>query len=217
MMISTNSKTKLRSALRALVGALLVAVAPAARAADEAVAAATGSLRQTVDEVIAVVSDPSATESERLKRVEAIALDRFDFPRMTALVLAKNKPKLSADQQAQFAEEFKRHLSLTYGRQLNRFTDQKVEVGEARLEVNKDVTVKTRVVGGGREPIAIDYRLRHDGTRWKILDVVPEGVSLIQNFKSQVQEIVSTRGVDELIRTLHDKNEAESRKPAVAE
>ena len=39
-----------------------------------------------------------------------------------------------------------------------------------------------------------------------IIDVIPEGVSLIQNFRSQVQEIVTQKGVGQLIQTLRDKN-----------
>ena len=35
---------------------------------------------------------------------------------------------------------------------------------------------------------------------------MPEGVSLIQNFRSQVQEIVTQKGVGQLIQTLRDKN-----------
>jgi ABC-type transporter MlaC component len=37
--------------------------------------------------------------------------------------------------------------------------------------------------------------------------VIPEGVSLIQNFRAQVQEIITQKGVGQLIQTLHEKNE----------
>jgi phospholipid transport system substrate-binding protein len=115
----------------------------------------------------------------------------------------------------QFQEEFKRHLSLTYGRQIEKYTsDEKIEIGEARAEPNKDVTVRTRVVGGAAgDGLRIDYRLRADGGDWKIIDVIPEGVSLIQNFRSQVQEIVTQKGVGQLIQTLHEKNERRQQQP----
>ncbi|MGH2897896.1 MAG: MlaC/ttg2D family ABC transporter substrate-binding protein, partial [Solirubrobacteraceae bacterium] len=122
------------------------------------------------------------------------------------------------EQLEQFKEEFKRSLSNTYGRRLDRYTaNEKIEMGESRLESNGDVTVKTRVVGGAAgDGVQIDYRLRPaEGGGWLIIDVIPAGVSLIQNFRSQVQEIVTQKGVGQLIQTLHDKNAA-LEKPAAA-
>jgi phospholipid transport system substrate-binding protein len=209
---STTARLSRSSALAALLCALLAA--PLALA-DDAVDGAKASLQITVNQVLAILNDKSLDQPARLKKLENVALDRFDFPRMTLLVLGKNRSQLSAEQQVQFQEEFKRHLSLTYGRQIEKYTsDEKIEIGEARAEPNKDVTVRTRVVGGAAgDGLRIDYRLRADGGDWKIIDVIPEGVSLIQNFRSQVQEIVTQKGVGQLIQTLHEKNERRQQQP----
>jgi phospholipid transport system substrate-binding protein len=179
-----------------------------ARCGRTAVDGAKASLQVTVNQVLAILNDKSLDQPARLAKLENVALDRFDFPRMTLLVLGKNRSQLSAEQQVQFQEEFKTHLSLTYGKQIKRYTsDEKIEIGEARSEPNKDVTVRSRIVGGAAgDGLRIDYRLRDDAGNWKIIDVIPEGVSLIQNFRSQVQEIITQKGVGQLIQTLHDKN-----------
>jgi phospholipid transport system substrate-binding protein len=206
-MTCTRSTTtrRSRSALVALL--CLVFAAPIARA-DPNTDAAKASLQVTVDQVLAVLNDKSLDQPTRLKKLEQVALDRFDFPRMTLLVLGKNRGQLSPEQLREFQEEFKTHLSLTYGKQIEKYTsDEKIEIGEARAEPNKDVTVRSKVVGGAAgDGLRIDYRLRDDAGNWKIIDVVPEGVSLIQNFRSQVQEIVTQKGVGQLIQTLRDKN-----------
>lgn len=202
---STRASLSRSSALVALLCALLAA--PLARA-DDAVDGAKASLQVTVNQVLAILNDKSLDQPARLAKLENVALDRFDFPRMTLLVLGKNRSQLSAEQQVQFQEEFKTHLSLTYGKQIEKYTsDEKIEIGEARSEPNKDVTVRSRIVGGAAgDGLRIDYRLRDDAGNWKIIDVIPEGVSLIQNFRSQVQEIITQKGVGQLIQTLHDKN-----------
>ena len=196
---------RLRAALVALASVLLAA--PLARA-DGEVDGAKASLQVTIDQVLAILNDKSLDRATRLNKLENVALERFDFPRMTLLVLGKNKNQLSPEQQREFEEEFKRHLSLTYGKQIEKYTsDEKIQMGDARLEPNKDVTVKSRIVGGAAgEGLRIDYRLRADGSDWKIIDVIPENVSLIGNFRSQVQEIVTQKGVGQLIQTLRDKN-----------
>ncbi len=210
-MICTRSKgtNRFRSSAFALCLALLAAASPAR--ADERVASASAFMKTTVDDVLAILDDKKLTGEPRLQKLEDIALERFDFPRMALLVLGKNRKELTPEQLEQFQHEFKESLSNTYGKRLDRYTaSEKIEIGEARLESNKDVTVKTRVVGGAAgDGVQIDYRLREiEGGGWLIIDVIPAGVSLIQNFRSQVQEIVTQKGVGQLIQTLHEKNQS---------
>ena len=51
------------------------------------------------------------------------------------------------------------------------------------------------------------YRLRSKTSPWRVIDIFIEGVSVVQNFRTQVQEIVSTKGADQLISILREKND----------
>jgi phospholipid transport system substrate-binding protein len=206
-----------RNSALALCAALFVIALPAR--ADGRVAEATAFMKKTVDDVLAILNDKSLDTDQRLPKLEAIALERFDFPRMSMLVLGKNRKQLTPEQLDQFKLEFKQSLANTYGKRIDRYTaNEKIEMGESRLESNNDVTVKTRVVGGAAgDGVSIDYRLRPaENGGWLIIDVIPAGVSLIQNFRAQVQEIVTQKGVGKLIQTLHEKNAAAAAKPAAA-
>jgi phospholipid transport system substrate-binding protein len=209
-MNSTRSTTAriVPSSARLALAVLLLAGAFVARA-DTDVAAAKVSLQQAVDETLAILNDKSLARDVRLHRLEGIALDHFDFPKMTQLVLGKNRSQLSEAQQAEFTKEFQEHLSLTYGKQFDKYTsNEKIEIGDGHLEGNKDVTVRMRISGGSApaEGVRIDYRMRANDGKWFVIDVLPEGVSMVQNFRSQVQEIVTQKGVGQLIQTLHEKN-----------
>lgn len=217
-MISTRSMTAnpLRNSALLALCALLLGFGSTARAAAE-VESARVFMSQTVDLVLATLDDKALVGDARLKKLESIALERFDFPRMSLLVLGKNRTKLSPEQLGQFQEEFKQSLANTYGKRIDGYTsNEKIEMGEARVESNKDVTVKTRVTGGAAgDGVSIDYRLRAtEAGGWLIIDVIPAGVSLVQNFRAQVQEIVTQKGVDQLIQTLRDKNQVAAAAPA---
>ena len=217
-MTGWTSPRPIRNSAAALLAALCFATVATAARADAQSDAAKAFMTKTVSDVLAILNDKSLTPDVRLSKLESIALERFDFPRMSLLVLGKNKNQLSAAQQEEFRQEFEKSLSLTYGKRIDRYTsNEKIEIGEARTESNKDVTVKTRVMGGAAgDGVQIDYRLRETPDKgWLILDVIPEGVSLIQNFRSQVQEIVTQKGVGKLIDTLREKNEKAER-PAAA-
>ncbi len=194
------------SLLTPLLLAGAVAAAPVENP-DQATAAARSTLSDTVDEVLDVLRDPDGTDA-KLVRLEAITDRRFDFPRMTKLVLGRNRKKLSEEQQVEFQHEFKRHLTITYGNRIEGFAEEQIEIGEARLERNGDVTVKTKIVGGAADGLLVDYRMRESEGSWGIIDVVIEGVSLVQNFRAQIQDIVSSKGADQLIVELRAKNQS---------
>jgi phospholipid transport system substrate-binding protein len=170
-------------------------------------------VQRAVDDVLAVLRDDSLPQDAKLDRLVEVAEGLFHFSRVSKLVLGRNRARLSGAQQSEFEAEFKRHLTVTYGRRIETFSNEDVSIGDARLEHNGEVTVKTRIVGGKADDTAIDYRMRNTDGRWLIIDVIIENVSLVQNFRQQIQEIVSSKGADHLISTLREKNEKAAAEP----
>jgi phospholipid transport system substrate-binding protein len=196
-----------RAMRRVSSGALLLALlAPAAPAPAGPTDDASAMVRTTLDQVLAVLRDKAQPPAQRREKVEKIAYAHFDFDTISRLVLARNWPKLSETQRAEFVVEFKRHLSGTYWKTLEDYRDQKVSVDGARAEKGGDVTVRSSIEGERAEPIRIDYRMRPKGGEWVVIDVIIEGVSLVQNFRGQTQEIIGDVGVDGLIAQLRKKN-----------
>ncbi len=197
------------SAFVMLLGALLAApggAAPRAEGDGTATAAAKAALSQAIDEVLLVLRDTNSDSDGKLVRLQEITDRRFNFPRMSKLVLGRNRRKLSDEQQLEFEHEFRRHLTITYGQRIESFGGEEIEIGAARLERNGEATVKTKLVGGSADGVLIDYRLREREGSWQIIDIIIEGVSLVQNFRAQIQEIVSSKGADQLIVVLREKN-----------
>lgn len=195
--------------MTARLPALLAAVAltAAAAAAKPAEDGASAAVQETLDSVVKVLRDRDLPDDVRRTQVEEIAYARFDFDAISRLVLARNWKKLSAEQREQFMVEFKRHLSGSYWRTLDDYRDEDVQITGSRSARNGDVTVRSRIVGADQSsPILIDYRMRPRGDDWVVIDVIIEGVSLVQNFRSQTQEIISDVGVDQLIEQLREKN-----------
>lgn len=203
-MLRSRSSGSQRSAALVLVSALafVAAEAIAAPSADEV--AARAFVQQTIDSVLAILKDPAIPLEDKKVKVEAIAYKSFDFTLMSRLVLARNWDKFSPKQQTDFVDAFKKHLSATYRDTLNTFRDETISIVSSRAESNGDVTVMT-VVKGSADTTKVDYRMRKSDGGWRGIDVIIEGVSLVQNFRSQAQEIVSAEGPDGLIQKLRSK------------
>jgi len=185
--------------------AALVLGAPAARAAGDAAPRAV--VEQVTTAALAVLRDKSLGSEEKRKRLEDIVIAHTDFATLSRLVLARNWGRFSEAQQREFMEQFRRHLALTYGRNVESYHDETVDITGARQEPGGDWTVQTKIVRGGPDDILVDYRLRSqpDGG-WKIIDFVIERVSLVANYRSEFQEIMSHGGPEELLRLLAEKN-----------
>ena len=216
--IAARVRVGLRVGLAALAVAVAVTSVPSAllpapaqaQAKPAANAALTEAPRKLIDEtavkIVAILARKSDSTEKRVADIESIAYELFDFSTMSKLVLARNWRKTTPEQKTTFVKEFKRHLSHTYGTRLDRYDQEGVDVYAAQVEQRNDVSVKTRVVGGQFDGAEISYRLRKQGERWRIIDVVIEGVSLVSNYRSQFQEVLNTGTVDDLIAKLRDKN-----------
>jgi phospholipid transport system substrate-binding protein len=181
---------------------------PTARAADDAALTAepTRIIDEAATKIVAILARQDEPSEVRVKEIEEIAYELFDFTTMSKLVLARNWRKMDDAKRREFVKEFKLHLSRTYGTRLDRYDQERVDVYGAQVEVRDDVSVKTRVVGGQFDGAEIAYRLRQRKDGWKIIDVVIEGVSLVSNYRSQFAEVLNSGSIDDLIAKLKDKN-----------
>ena len=202
-MISTSSKTRSKLLLAVALGASLV-VGPAhpVPAADGPSAV----VERTTSGVIAILTDAKLSTDEKRKRVEDVVLASVDFETLSKLVIARNWSKFSDAQRTEFMTLFKNHLSMTYGRNVESYKNEKVTITGSREESGGDTTVKTKILRGGPGDILVDYRMRQTAGTWKIIDVIIEGVSLVSNFRSQFQDVVAGGGPERLLTLLREKN-----------
>jgi len=141
------------------------AVAPAAEGPIAVV-------QETADAVVAVLSDKSLSVEQRRQKVESIVYAHFDFETLSRLVLARNWKELTPDQQKVFVEEFKRHLSVTYGKNVETYNNERAVVIGDRAEGRDDWTVKTKVIRPNAADVLADYRLRKEDGTWRVIDVI---------------------------------------------
>ena len=165
-------------------------------------------IQQTIDAVLVVLDDKALSTEQKRSRIEEIAYQRFDFPVVSRLVLARDWNRFSKPQQTAFMEEFKRYLAVNYGNRIERYNQQKVEIVGERQEPRGDVTIQSVVHGGEFEGATIDYRLRQRDGEWLVIDVIVEGISFVSNFRDQFKEVLARGGPDELLQKLREKNAA---------
>jgi len=165
-------------------------------------------LKTHIDAVIALFKDKQKAmtpeiKTEQRKKIFNIALNLFNFDEMSKRTMGKEWKQFSNDQQKQFAHLFARFLANIYYQRLEEYTNETVKYIDERQYKDKSL-VKTIIVTQKSE-VPMDYKLLQTDKRWRVYDISIEGVSLVQNYRSQFYKILSKQGIDDLMNMMKQK------------
>ena len=190
-------------------------LAPAAGAAPTPAASSPGPeqvVHELTDSVMnAVHADPALRSGDPRKiaqMVETKVLPFLDFRQMTASAVGRYWRQATPQQQQELQDQFKQLLIHTYSGAVSRIRNQKIRYLPLRADPGAtNVVVRTRVIDQG-DVIQLDYRLLEVGGAWKISDVNVMGIWLVDNYRGVFAQEISSKGIDGLIKTLQQRNQA---------
>lgn len=187
----------------------LLAMGPAARAADEAPDAL---IKRSSTEVLDAIRADKAIQGGDVSRVIALVdskiMPHVNFTRMTAATVGRNWRQATPEQQKRLQDEFKTLLVRTYAGALAQVKDQTVNVKPLRAApADTEVQVRTEVIGRS-DPIQLDYRMEKTATGWKIYDLNVLGIWLVETYRTQFAQEISAKGIDGLIAALAQRNKS---------
>lgn len=205
--------------LIALLAGLALGVLSSPRAL--AVEAPDKQIERVSAEVLARIKADPEIRSGNLDRVsqfvDEMIMPVVDFERMTALSVGRGWREATPEQRQQLVEQFRTLLLRTYSGALSEVRDQSIRMKPMRADpADKDVIVRSEVIGHGTEPIQLDYRMRLTGDTWKIYDINVLGVWLVETYRNQFAPIVSQGGIPGLIESLRERNSRGGTEPPPA-
>lgn len=167
-------------------------------------------VRKTVDEVIRIVSDKDLkkpqNEPKRRQGLKKAIGAVFDYGEMAQRSMARHWKERSAPEKKEFTELFETLLENSYAGKIESYNQEKVLYGREILE-GESAEVRSRVITPKRDEYALDYRLMKKGGKWMVYDVVIEGVSLVANYRTQFNKIITSEGYPALVKKLRAKSE----------
>lgn len=195
------------SLLALLAGLALGATSPLAQAME----APDKQIERLSAEILARIrADPEirAGNLEHISQaVDEMVMPSVDFQRMTALSVGRGWRDATAEQRKELVEQFRLLLLRTYAGALSEVRDQSIRMKPLRADpADKDVIVRSEVIGQGTEPIQLDYRMRRGDENWKIYDINVLGVWLVETYRSQFGPIINQSGIQGLIDSLRERN-----------
>ncbi|MGB2863599.1 MAG: ABC transporter substrate-binding protein [Sedimentisphaerales bacterium] len=161
-------------------------------------------LRVKWDAVITVLKNKEIDHDAREKKINKIVNSIFDFPLMAKLALGrKHWPKLTPPQREKFTRLFIEMLRTSYREKITLYTDENVQFKPAVK--NKSVVFIPVELKSKDKKVAILYKLRKVGKRWKVYDVEIQGISILLTYRSQFDDILSRGTVEDLLSRLEKR------------
>ena len=128
----------------------------------------------------------------------------FDREYSARLVLGRHSRGIADDKIQAFAVALSDNLMRKYGSALLD-VDPGVEVkvkSETPLRNGKMVRVATDILRRAGAPVPVDYMFLRTKDGWRAFDVIVEGVSYVQTYRNQFDELLRSESIDSLTTKL---------------
>ena len=192
-----------RFRLTAFTCALLLAP-PVARAAPGSGPTATlRAYKERLDKLLKKKGE-APVDSEAVKE---LAAQLFDYRELARRSLAQHWDKLTADKQQEFTRTFSQMLEKNYARQLRSNLDYEV-IYKNEAVTGEEATVASVIKArtrGKTTDVSIDYKMKREGERWRVYDIITDEVSMVRNYRAQFNKIITTESYDALLAKMRKR------------
>lgn len=161
-----------------------------------------------IGRVIDVLQDTTlkgdAGKEIKIEKIQAIATELFDFIELSKRTLGQNWNRLTSAQQTEFVSLYQKMLKKNYAHKIVSYHNERILYGKETPLSEKTFEIETLIKAQPAD-IPIHYRLIQKDEKWVVYDVIIEGVSLVNNYRSQFREILANKPPEALIDLLKKK------------
>jgi len=179
---------------------------------------ATASVKSIIDQSIVVFKDRQLSAPDRETKLRSIAESHFDFQEMAKSAIGYHWKTLTPAQQAEFVPLFTTFIEDAYLSRIESYSVEKInqQIQSSMIQFIKQTTdgpdyaevFSTVVLQDRKDPIAVNYQMRRDGSEWKIYGITIDAISVIANYRNQFNRVLNDGGYDKLVGIMRQKQQA---------
>lgn len=143
--------------------------------------------------------------------VDKYLLPHFDVEYAARGVLGKYWATATPDQRQRFIDAFYHSLLTNYGSALANFTSDKLKIFPSNVAPDATrATVRTEVKESNGDRAQVNYYLHKTPQGWKAWDVVINGISYVNSYRTDFGEQIEQQGIDAVIKRLQSGEKPEA-------
>jgi len=165
-------------------------------------------VRTSVDKAIRILKNPELqspeNKNERIDRLREVLNPIFDYDEMAKRALGVHWRRRTPAEQEAFVKVFRDFLERIYSDKIDLYGGEKALFGREIIDGDFARVDSTLIKPKGEE-IAVVYKLRRVNGKWKVYDAVVENISIVNNYRSQFDRVISSSSYEELVKRLQEK------------
>jgi phospholipid transport system substrate-binding protein len=135
--------------------------------------------------------------------VDKYLLPHFDVEYAARGVLGRYWATATPDQRQRFIDAFYHSLLANYGSALANFTSDKLKIYPSNVAPDATrATVRTDVLASDGDRVQVNYYMHKTPQGWKAWDVVINGISYVNSYRTDFGEQIEQQGIDSVIKRL---------------
>ena len=167
----------------------------------------TDQVKEKIDTIRMILDDPGLKDRKaaRMEFIMNIVETMIDWQESTKRALGIHWKKRTPQEKEEFVLLFKNLLKRTYSDKLDLYSGQEIVFDSEKVD-DDYALVKTKIIDKKQgTDTAVDFRLLKNGERWLAYDISIEGISVLNNYRVQFDEIIVSSSYDDLVKKMKNK------------
>lgn len=187
---------------------LLFATSALAEVAEGPVAGSPAAFLEAFsDDAVKVLSDNSLSEDQRQAEFRRLLVEGFNIDWVGRFVLGRFWRTASEAQRREYRRLFEDFIIAAFARRLGDYAGETLSIGKIRKLSEKSAIVSSLIIRRQGEPVRVDWRLGRFRQRWRILDIMVEGISIAISQRQEFASVIRKNGgtVESLLKVLRER------------
>ncbi len=143
---------------------------------------------------ISFLENPLLTQEQRRAAFRDLLIDRFDMKTLARFSMGRYWRQTTKAQKSEYFKLFEEMIIEVYSRRFDEYKGQSINVSKARPEGSSDIIVTSYLGQTDGSEIQIDWRVRYKDQRYRVVDVIVEGVSMAMTQRSDFASVIQRGG-----------------------
>lgn len=142
------------------------------------------------------LGDEKMTKDQKTAAFRRLLQDSFDMDTIGRFSLGRYWRAASPAQQKEYLSLFREMIVTVYSNRFHEYRGQRFETRAVRADGEKDSIVTAFIIPESGPEVQVDWRVRLKNGRYKVVDVIVEGVSMSVTQRSDFASVIQRGGGD---------------------
>lgn len=168
-------------------------------------------VKKLISDGYTLFNDETLSAANKNQRIIELLNDNLNLDWMAKYSLGRHRRTLDENEIQTFTSVYSRFIVKAYVDLTHHYRGEKANLKTVK-KIDEDMFIVNLEIikPGSNSPIKVDYLVHEIGNgkdhKFKVADIITEGISLLNSQQSEFNNIISNQGIDALIKDLEEKS-----------